>query len=97
MTLDIPRRILGIIDIVIGITILIFPNVTFLKFLIFFALVKGIVSLLGSIAAGFWFDVMGALDILAALTLIGIFNGWYFFVYPIVGVGMIIKGIISIV
>ena len=66
--------ILGIIDIIAGIAIvlgnvgLIGPG-SFVFYLAVFMLLKGLWSVFTSAASGFFFDIMGILDILAAIAL----------------------------
>jgi hypothetical protein len=62
---------LGIFDFAVGF-LTIWPgairNITMIIGII--ALLKGISSLIGSLASGFWFDFMGVIDLIAGLALI---------------------------
>ena len=90
-------KFLAALDILVGVFILLKPEIFLVKILIYMILVKGIFSIISNIATGFYFDIMGILDILAGLCLIGVFNGWSFFVFPVIGVLMIVKGVISLI
>ncbi len=81
--------ILGFLDILVGIS-LIYPN--FLAFYLgVIALLKGISSVIGSFASGFYFDFMGFIDIIAGMMLIFGFSIPWFWILPM------IKGIYSFI
>lgn len=90
-------KLLGVLDIVVGLCILFTPTFSFIQLIIYMILIKGVISIISNIASGFFFDFMGILDVLAGLSLFGLFNNWSFFLSPIIGIGMIIKGIISLI
>ena len=79
--------ILGVLDIVIGISLVMTWTVTLLGM---FALLKGLWSLLSSIVSGFWFDVLGLIDVLAGISLL---LGWSI---PLLWLFVIAKGFWSI-
>jgi len=86
--------ILGVIDVLVGIT-LIFPNflVTWLAWIV---LIKGIFSVGGSAAAGYFFDFMGWIDLVAAVLLFFNLSVPWFWLLPLVkGVYSIFMGMIS--
>lgn len=86
--------VLGLVDILAGISI-VYPNLlgSFLFYIAFYSLGKGIISIVISLGAGYYADWMGFADIITgavlALTVFGI--SFDFFLY--IGVFAIIKGI----
>jgi hypothetical protein len=81
--------ILSLVDIAVGIS-LIFPN--FLGFYLgIIVLIKGISSVVGAFASGFYFDIMGAIDLIAGILLLLSFNIPWFWLLPI------IKGLFSLI
>ena len=81
--------LLGFLDILAGIS-LIFPN--FLAFYIgLMVLIKGVSSVIGSFAVGFFFDVMGFIDLVVGIVLLLGFSVPWLWILPM------IKGIYSII
>ena len=92
--------ILGIIDLIIGVLLVVSPagglvgnSIVFVLGII--ALLKGLYSVLAAAGAGFFFDILGWLDLIAGIFLLlanwGIVFG--FFLY--VGILMILKAFYS--
>jgi hypothetical protein len=84
--------VLGILDIVIGLSILFrdfFAGVVMILGLI--ALLKGIFSVLGGMMSGFFFDILGWIDLAAGVILL--FN----LSVPLFWIVVIIKGVYSII
>ena len=52
-------------------------------------LIKGGISFVGSVLGGFWFDVMGIVDLLVAVSLI------FAFEIPFLWVALLVKGLFS--
>ncbi len=74
--------ILGFLDILVGISLM-FPN--FLAFYLgVIALIKGISSVIGSFATGFYFDFMGFIDLIAGIMLIFGFSIPWFWILPMI-------------
>ena len=84
--------LLGIIDILVGISLM-FPN--FLAFYIgVIVLIKGVSSVIGSFASGFYFDFMGFIDLAAGIILLlGLFIPWLWILPMIKGIYSIIAGL----
>ncbi len=74
----------GIVDMVaaLGLALPIFSN-TFMFFFGLLLLLKGISSLAGSFASGYWLDWMGAADFLAGLMFIFNFSIPLFWILPL--------------
>lgn len=73
--------ILSLIDILAGIS-LAFPN--FLSFYLgIIILIKGISSVVGSFASGFFFEIMGIIDLITGILLLLNFNLPWFWLLPI--------------
>lgn len=73
--------ILSIIDILAGISLAI-PN--FLGFYLgIIMLLKGISSIVGSFASGFFFEIMGFIDLITGILLIFSFNIPWFWILPV--------------
>jgi len=87
--------LLGIIDILVGIS-LIFPS-NFLAFYIgVIVLIKGVSSVIGSFASGFYFDFMGFIDLAAGIILLlGLSIPWLWILPMIKGIYSIIAGLAS--
>ena len=86
--------VLSIIDIAVGIS-LIFPNALgfYLGIII---LLKGISSIVGSFASGFFFEFMGAIDLIAGIMLLLNFSIPWFWILPMLkGVYCLIVGLVS--
>lgn len=90
------HQILGLIDILAGIMLIIRPELSFLRFLAFFCLGKGIWSLFSCFAMGYFTDWMGGIDTLAGICLFLLSKGTSFGIFSIVGVVMIVKGLYSL-
>lgn len=84
-------KIFGTIDIISGIALLIpeilLPMCSIIGTIV---LLKGIYSVSSSLFVGYFYDIMGILDLLAGITLILSFN------IPLLWILMIIKGIASL-
>jgi len=81
--------LLGFLDILVGIS-LVFPN--FLAFYLgLIVLIKGISSVVGSFAVGFFFDVMGFIDLAAGIILLLGFSVPWLWILPM------IKGVYSLI
>jgi len=92
--------ILGIIDIIIGIAVAVSPGMPLIASSIILtlgiiALLKGLYSVLTAAGAGFFLDVLGWLDLIAALFLFMTYWGWVFGFFLYVGIIMVIKGLYS--
>lgn len=84
--------ILSLIDIAVGVSLM-FPN--FLGFYLgIIVLLKGISSIIGSFASGFFFEIMGAIDLIAGLMLIfGFFIPWFWIIPMLKGIYSLIVGL----
>jgi hypothetical protein len=86
--------VLGLVDVLAGISI-VYPNLlgSFLFYMAFYSLAKGIISIIISLGAGYYADWMGVVDIatgtVLALTVFGISFNFFFYI----GIFAIIKGI----
>ena len=92
--------ILGIIDIIGGVILALatggyIGGSDFLFYLAVFFLLKGIWSLLTAMAGGFYFDLLGITDIVAAVSMFLITAGVVSGVFLWIGVILILKGIYS--
>ncbi|MBI4021627.1 MAG: hypothetical protein HY369_05270 [Candidatus Aenigmarchaeota archaeon] len=94
--------ILGIIDLIAGGALILGPALalegsSFLFYFMILFFLKAIYSILTAVAAGFYFDLLGYLDFIAAVFLLLLFWGispaWVFWI----GLLVIIKGIYSFV
>lgn len=56
-----------------------------------FYIIKGLVSMAGSFASGFWFDIMGAVDFLAGLCLV------FAFTIPLLWAALLVKALLSLI
>ncbi len=74
-----------------------FPIHNVFIYLAIFYLLKGIWSIVSSIAYGFFYDWMGALDFIAGIALMLIFYGTIFDFFWIIGVAHILKGLYSLI
>jgi uncharacterized membrane protein HdeD (DUF308 family) len=95
-------ELLGIIDIISGVVLAVSTSFNLAGsgialWIGIFMLLKGVYSVLTAAGAGFYFDVLGWLDLIAAASLFIVFFGVAneFFVY--FGILMILKGIYSFV
>lgn len=83
--------ILGMFDIIVGFSLLFHDILSFMTFYIgVFVLAKGLMSLIGSLANKYFFDFMGAIDVIAGISLILNFTIPFFWFLPM------LKGIYSI-
>jgi len=92
--------ILGILDIIIGAVLAFSPSVSlvasgFIMILGIIALLKSIFSIGTAAGAGFYLDILGWVDLIAALFLFMVYGGWAFGFFLYVGILMVIKGIYS--
>jgi len=73
--------VLSLIDILAGISLAV-PN--FLSFYLgIIMLLKGISSIVGSFASGFFFEIMGFIDLITGILLIFNFNLPWFWILPV--------------
>lgn len=87
--------ILSALDILTGSSML--YNISFLfGYLIYLNLAKGIWSVITSFAAGYYFDWMGIMDVIAGGIILLWMKGIILSFFPTIGVIMIAKGIYSI-
>ena len=92
--------ILGILDIIIGIALAVSPGISLvasgvIMALGVIALLKGLYSVGTAAGAGFFLDIMGWLDLIAALFLFMSYWGWAFGFFLYAGILMVIKGLYS--
>jgi len=93
--------ILGVLDIIVG-AILCFASgspFTGNGFVLFFTIIfflKGLWSFLSSVSAGFFFDIMGILDLLSAILLLLSYIGIAHVFLLFIGIIMVFKGLYSI-
>jgi len=84
--------LLGALDVLVGLAFLL-PE-TFANFFLLLGtlvLLKGIISIMGSISYKFYFDVLGAIDFIAGFLLI--IN----YPFPLFGILPILKGVYSLI
>jgi hypothetical protein len=94
--------VLGILDLVIGALLIISPGgglagngIVFIFAIL--ALLKGLYSVLAAAGAGFFFDVMGWLDLIAGFFLLLANWGFAYGFFLYVGIIMVLKAFYSIV
>lgn len=74
-----------------------FPWHPIFTYMSIFYLLKGIWSIVSSIASGFFYDWMGALDFITGIALMLIFYGTILDFFWIIGVAHILKGLYSLI
>ncbi len=91
--------LLGVLEIFAGAIVYFHYFPIFVVFLWFGAIyiVKGIWSVVSSVAVGNFFDWMGAIDFLVGLTMISIFYGNIFWFFWIIGLAHLLKGTYTII
>ena len=90
------QKILGAMDILIGLLLIAGPEWNILKIIGIISIAKGLWSTFSSALFGFFFDWMGWIDTLSGISLILISNGYSIFLFKIFGFGIIVKGILSV-
>ncbi len=94
--------IFGIFDLLVGVALILSPFVPFegngfVFSLGLMAIIKGLYSYLAAAASGFYFDVLGALDLALGLCLVLTVYGMVFDFFLWIGAFMIIKALYTIV
>lgn len=92
--------ILGIIDLVAGVLLMFsnnFAGVSLILLMGIIILIKALYSLGTAFAAGFYFDLLGILDLIAAVFLLLAFYGIFFHFFIYIGIMMVVKGFYSII
>jgi len=92
--------ILGVLDIIIGVVLALSPGMPLIASSV--VLILGIIAILKSIysigtaaGAGFFLDVLGWVDLIAAIFLFMAYGGWVFGFFLYAGIIMVIKGLYS--
>lgn len=94
--------LLGVVDLLAGAILALHPllsaagNGTVLLIMVFF-IAKGLYSVVAAVAVGFYFDLLGYLDVLAALCLVLLYTGIAGDLFMYVGLAIVVKGIYSFV
>ncbi|RLJ01607.1 MAG: hypothetical protein DRP11_04115, partial [Candidatus Aenigmatarchaeota archaeon] len=89
----------GVVDICVGIALsgfLPIPRDT-ISLLAFLSILKGLYSILTSIGSGFYFDILGFLDLLGGFALLLLAQGLHHGIFVWIGALILLKGIISTV
>ena len=94
--------VLGALDIIVGVLLGIATGNPFLGSGFIFAfgviwVLKGLFSVLSSVASGFYFDVMGVMDLVTGLFLLLSTNGIVFWFFLHLGILMVLKGLYSFI
>ncbi len=94
--------VLGVLDIIVGVLLGLATGNPFIGSGIIFAfgviwVLKGLFSLLSSISSGFYFDVMGIMDLFTGVFLLLSTNGIVFWFFLHLGILMVLKGLYSFV
>ena len=94
--------ILGVLDILGGVLLAIagfipYTGSGFILTLGVVFIIKGIISYLAAAAKGFFFDLMGVLDLIAGIMLVLATHDFILFFFPYIGILLIIKGVYSFV
>jgi len=94
--------ILSILDLIAGLLVILSQNflLTSNAFVFYFAIYslgKGIVSLLTSIAVGYFFDWMGVIDVITGIALFMIHSGSQLGIFKTIGIIILIKGLYSLI
>ena len=74
-----------------------FPFHQIFIYMSIFYLLKGMWSLVSSLAAGYFYDWMGALDFIAGIALLLIFYGTVLNFFWIIGIAHILKGLYCLI
>jgi uncharacterized membrane protein HdeD (DUF308 family) len=88
--------VLSIVDILAGATI-VFNISTLATYMMYYCLIKGIWSLISNIAAKYYFDWMGVIDLLAGVTLFLISINTATWIFQVLGFLVVIKGLYSLI
>jgi len=89
---------ISIVEIFAGLLV-IYPIAIFIQIIFYMSIIyilKGVWSMISSIAAGYYFDWMGGLDFIIGITLLLIFSGVTFSFFWIIGLAHILKGIYTL-
>lgn len=87
-------KIFGTLDLLAGVILLFNIHNPLTNIFVFYCIMKGIWSIISSIAASYYFDWMGLTDLLNGICLLLVrFNIFFPNLFKIVGVIMIIKGL----
>jgi hypothetical protein len=92
--------ILGILDIIIGIAVAVSTGIPLVASGVILtlgviALLKGLYSVGTAAGAGFYFDVLGWLDLIACIFLFMSYWGWVFGFFLYAGILIVLKGLYS--
>lgn len=89
-------KLMGLLDIVAGFFLISGTDWPIIKFFVFYSLLKGISSLISSIALSYYYDWMGLIDLLAGIGLFLLNSGYPYGVFVLVGYASVLKGIYSL-
>jgi len=94
--------ILGILDIIVGVVLGLATGNPFLGSSIVFGfgiiwILKGLFSIFSSMASGFYFDILGVMDLFTGIFLLLATNGIVFGFFLYLGILMVLKGLYSFV
>jgi len=90
--------ILGIIDIVVGIGLVFsgsLEGVSIIFYLAMLGIIKGIYSIISAIAGGFYYDLLGFMDLVSGILLYFAFSGSHLGFFFYIGLVMVLKGLYS--
>jgi uncharacterized membrane protein HdeD (DUF308 family) len=90
--------LLSAIDLFAGISITasgFFMTFGFVRYLGYICIIKGIASLIGSLASRYYFDWMGIIDVIAGIVILLMKSGVSYSFFHIFGIVVIVKGIYS--
>lgn len=89
-------KFMSLLDLIAGFFLISSMQTPIIHFFIYYAAIKGVVSIISSIALGYYHDWMGLTDLLTGIGLFLLISGFPFDIFKLVGYATILKAIYAI-
>ncbi|MBS3052692.1 MAG: hypothetical protein J4428_04970 [Candidatus Aenigmarchaeota archaeon] len=89
-------KFMSLLDLIAGFFLISSTDIPIIKFFIYYSFIKGIVSIISSIALGYYYDWMGLTDLLTGIGLFFLSSGLPFAVFKLIGYVTILKAIYAV-